>query len=117
VKSDLAEEFEPLSNPSYLKKWGSVASGSNYYLGWNEKSKPVETPITRILGEFTDQNPFIDFEESEQELASARQEAIEKRQSKEEARIKLDEASIYLSSILAEYNSFKDQKGEDLEDV
>ena len=109
VKSDLAEEFEPLSNPSYLKKWRSVASGSNYYLGWNEKSKPEENPITRILGEFTDQNLFIDFEESEKELARARQEATEKRQSKEEARIKLDEASIYLSSILAEYNSSNEQ--------
>jgi hypothetical protein len=117
VKSDLAEEFEPLSNPSYLKKWGSVASGSNYYLGWNEKSKPAETPITRILGEFTDQNLFVDSEESEKELESARQAAIEKRRSKEEARIKFNEASIYLSSILAEQNSLKDQKDEEQEDV
>ena len=117
VKSDLAEEFEPLPNPSYLKKWGSVASGSNYYLGWNEKNKPAETPIMRILGEFTDQNHFIDIAESDKVLASARQEAIEKRRSSEEAQIKFNEASIYLSSILAEIDLDIDQNHEEEEDA
>jgi len=117
VKADLAEEFEPLPSPSYLKKWGSVASGSNYYLGWNEKNKPAVTPIMRILDVFTDQNHFIDIAESEKVLASARQEAIEKRRSKEDARIKFNEASIYLSSILAEIDSDIDQKREEQEDA
>jgi hypothetical protein len=117
VKSELAEEFEPLINHPYLKKWGSVASGSNYYLGWNEKSKPEETPITRILGEFTYQNLLIDFEECEKELASARLESIKKRQRREEAQTKLNEASIYLSSILAEHNSLTDQNEGEQEDA
>jgi hypothetical protein len=113
VKSDLAEQLEPLPTPSYLKKWGSIASGSNYYLGWNEKSKIEETPIARILSEFSDQNFLVDFEKHEKELEEARQVAIEKRQSKEAARIRFDEASIYLSSILAEHNSLNDKKDEE----
>jgi hypothetical protein len=113
VKSDLAEDFEPLMVPSYLKKWGSVASGSNYYLGWNEKSKPEETPITRLLREFIDQNFLIDFEECEKELESAHEVAIKNRKSNEEARNKLNQASIYLSSILAEHNALKDQKDQE----
>jgi hypothetical protein len=117
VKSDLAEEFEPLPVPHYLRKWGSVALGSNYYLGWNEKSKPAETPIDRILGEFTDQNLFEDFEKCELELELARQEAVEKRMRKEEARIKFNEARFYLSSILVEHNSSIDAQIKEQEDV
>jgi hypothetical protein len=113
AKSDLAEDLEPLLVPSYLKKWGSVASGSNYYLGWNEKSKPEETPITRILSEFISQNFLIDFEESEKELENARQVAIKNLQSKEDARVKLNQASNYLSSILAEHDALKDQKDQE----
>ncbi len=113
VKSDLAEEFEPLPTPSYLKKWGSVALGSNYYLRWNEKSKQEESPIARILSEFSCQNSLIDSEKYEKELELARQVAIEKRQRKEAARIKFNEASVYLSSILAQHNALNDKKDEE----
>lgn len=105
VKSDLAEAFEPLQASSNLKKWGSVASGSNYYLGWTEKNKPEETPITLILREFKYQNSLIDFEEHEKQLENARQSAIEKREKRERAKIQFNELSSYLSSILEERNS------------
>jgi hypothetical protein len=110
VRSDLAEEFETLPSPTYLKKWGSVAWGSNFYLGWNEKNKSEETPITRILGEFTQQNFSVDFEEHEKELERARQVAVGKRESKEAARVKFNEGVEYLSSISVEDNSLKNQK-------
>jgi hypothetical protein len=113
AKSDLAEEFEPLISPSFLKKWGSVASGSNYYLGWTEKSKPEETPINLILREFVAQNFLIDLEECENELEIAHQLAIKNRQSKDDARMKLNQATIRLSSILTEYNAPKDQKDQE----
>jgi hypothetical protein len=112
VKTDLAEEFEPLPNPSYLKKWDSVSLGSNYYLNWHEKSKPEETPISRILKEFKVQNRFADFEKFESEMENARQAAIEKRRSKEEARVQFNKASIHLSTLLAEFKSQNDEKDE-----
>jgi hypothetical protein len=110
VKADLAEEFEPLPNPSYLKKWNSVSSGSNYYLGWHEKSKPEETPISRVLKEFKIQNRFTDVEKLESEMENARQVAIEKRKREQEERIQLKKASIQLSSLLAEFTSQNNEK-------
>ncbi len=107
AKSDLAESLEPLPEQTYLKKWGSQAIGSNYYLIWHEKNKPVSTPIMKVLDEFNDQNLEFEIETCEAELGIAREVAIEMRRKQEIAQIKFNEASAYLSSLLAENESTK----------
>lgn len=91
VKSDLAEDFEYLPEEPYLKKWGSVASGSNYLLTWHQKNKPEETFITQILAEFADQNTVLKIAKCKKELENARQIAIEQL-NMENVRIQLAES-------------------------
>jgi len=105
VKTDLAEEFQPLIESVSMKKWKSVASGSNYYLGWQEQDKPLETPISKIMMEFGATNALVDLDECEQELESARKIARVKRKKAEEDAIKFKEASINLSEILEQYRT------------
>ena len=110
VKSDLAEDFQPIIESTSMKKWGSVASGSNYYLGWQEQDKPVEMPISRIIKKFKEINMFIDLDECEKELESARQVAKVKRKKAEEAAVRFNEASINLSNILEQYKNTNTDK-------
>jgi hypothetical protein len=79
LKSDLAENFEPHVQSNYMKSWNSVSSGSNYYLGWHETTKPTTTPIEKIMKEYEKANVFIDLEKLEKELQDAIKLAIEKR--------------------------------------
>jgi hypothetical protein len=105
VKSDLAEDFEPLIESTYMKKWGSVASGSNFYLGWQELNKTSETPISRIMTKYQEINVFIDLGECERELENARKIAKVKRLKAEEAAINLHEASVNLSILLEQHRT------------
>ena len=113
VKTDLSEDFEPLIENKQLRKWGSVASGSNYYLGWHEEDKLYETPISRIMLNYAEVNVFVDLEKCEQELESCRHAAKTKRVSAQEAAIRFNEARANLMSIFEErdlLNSENDEK-------
>lgn len=102
LKSDLAEDFEPLFQPNYMKSWNSVASGSNYYLGWHETGKPVKPPIEKIMNQYAEVNMLNDIEQHEHEIERARQFAIEKRKKVDEMAKKLSEASAALETFFEE---------------
>lgn len=112
VKTDLSEDFEPLIETRQLKKWGSVASGSNYYLGWHEENKLYETPISRIMLNYEGVNGFVDLEKCEQELESSREVAKAKRVSAEDAAIRFNEARANLISIFKERDSLNRENDE-----
>ena len=81
ARSNLAENFEPLPPNNYLKKWGSHAMGSTYYLRWDEKNKPVVTPLWKILEIFSENNSDLDIKSATDELESYRQSALEEQSS------------------------------------
>lgn len=102
LKSDLAENLEPNLQPSYLKSWNSVASGSNYYLGWHETTKPTTTPIEKIMKEYEEANIFVDLEKNEKELEDAILLATEKRAHVDAKAKQFSEASAWLEAFLEE---------------
>lgn len=110
VKSDLAEDFEPIPEAVYFKRWSSVSHGSNFYLSWNEKNKPIETPINRIFSEFINQNSTVEIEESKVALEKASLLAADKRRSKEESQRKFEEASQTLSELLKDRASTRNDE-------
>ena len=81
ARSTLIESFEPLLPNNYLKKWGSRAMGSTYYLRWDEKNKPVVTPLWKILEIFSENNSDLDIKSATDELESYRQSALEEQSS------------------------------------
>ena len=102
LKSDLAENFEPHVQPSYMKSWNSVASGSNYYLGWHETTKPTTTPIEKIMKEYEEANVFVDLEKHEKEIQVAIQVATEKRTQANEMAKQFSEARASLEALFEE---------------
>jgi len=99
VKSDILEEFEEIFEDSYLKKWGSVSAGSNYYLVWHEKGQPEVQPIMRVMSIFKEINEFEEIITQESELGILRELAADK----EKKRLRHLELSENLHASIREY--------------
>lgn len=81
AKTDLSEVFEMLSPPNtQLKQWGSVANGSNYYLGWHEKNPQPTSPIWKIYEKFQEENSAAILSRPDEDLEMARGLAVRSRE-------------------------------------
>ncbi len=110
IRTDLTKNFESLQEAIYQKKWRSIATGSNNYLGWRERGEPEETPITKVLANFATQNYFENWEALEKELDGARSIAFEKQKKDDEAETRLSEAITLLSSLLEQFSDTDQEK-------
>jgi len=77
-RSNLLEEFEEIVEYPYLRKWGSVSSGSNYYLGWLEKGQPEVPPIMKVMKIFRVMNKSEEIAAQQSDLKILRESAVEK---------------------------------------
>jgi len=113
ARSSLAESFEPLPPHNYLKKWGSRAVGSTYYLGWDEKNKPVVNPIWRILETFTENNSDLDIKSAIDELETFRQSAVDEHRAQLERDAVLENVNLFFQRLKAHNDSMRnDEKQE-----
>ena len=103
ARSTLAESFEPLQPSNYLKKWGSRAMGSSYYLGWHEKNQPDVKPIWKVADGFSENNSDLEIKLAIAELEIYRTSAIEEWNAQLERDKVLEKATLFFQQ-LKEYN-------------
>ena len=105
--------LKPLTPNNYLQKWGSRAMGSTYYLGWDEKNKPVVTPICRILEIFSENNSDLDIKSATDELESLRQSALDEQSSQLARDAVLENVNLFFQQLKAHNDSNQNDEEQD----
>jgi hypothetical protein len=77
---DLAESFEPFPQDFRLKRWGSQAIGSNYYLVWHETNFESTSPVWNVFRSFHTQEDLMFSFSPDEVLEQAKERALVDRQ-------------------------------------